>query len=307
MFSGISGGYRYNNSLHWRRFINYCILYDVSALPTTEERLCQYAAYRYESSTISGESFKNELYGIASVHLDLTGRGLEIKKEFMPKLGRIRSGWARARASNKRHREPVTSKVLKKFLLCLDPANYDHQTLRALLCFAKFGLLRVSEYTYGRSGNAPTVGDLAIIPDMKNPSYMVYTFNKSKCNQLKKKERVVCICTCPEPCAVHEMVHMLAARAHIDSKDPLFWLENGDLPTNDGVNNLIKNLCRACGLDGSAFCSHQLRSGGTVDLLCLGVPDSIVQELARWANLQSMVPYKKLSDENLATALRQRL
>ncbi len=83
----------------------------------------------------------------------------------------------------------MTSEILRQFLYCLNPANYDHQTLRALLCFAKFGLLRVSEYTYGPKGNAPTIGDIAIVPDMREPLYLVYTFRKSKCLHLPRAPR----------------------------------------------------------------------------------------------------------------------
>ncbi len=223
----------------------------------------------------------------------------------MRQLGRMRDGWERLRVSGQRKRSPITSNILQKFLVCLPPSDVDRQTLRAILCFAKFGLLRVSEYTYGPNGNAPKVKDLAIFPDMVNPEFMVYTFRKSKCNQYGKTERTVCVCTCPNPCALHETINMLNLRKVSNCEENLFEFKNGKSPSDQQVRSVIKNLCRICGLDPSSFSSHQLRSGGVVDHICAGVPDIVIQEIARWSSLDSMVPYKKLSAKNISDILRR--
>ncbi len=221
------------------------------------------------------------------------------------RLGRMRDGWERCRTSGQTKREPITSNILKQFLSLLSSNDRDHQTLRAILCFAKFGLLRVSEYTYGSNCFGPKVKNLAIFPDMENPEFMVYTFNKSKCNQFGKTERTVCVCTCPNPCAVHETIRMLNLRKVSSSEENLFEFSGKKLPTARQINQALKNLCRILGLDITVFRSHQLRSGGVVDHLCAGVPDSVVQEIARWANADSMIPYKKLSAKNIADILRK--
>ena len=280
------------------------MLYELCALPTTEHTLCKYAAYRFKTTNNTAKSFKNELYGIKDAHTN-NGHQLDVSMKGMPRLGKIRRGWMRERLDGFRKREPITSHILKKYLAILCDGSYDHQTLRSLLCLAKFGVLRVSEYSYGEGGYAPLVKHCSIIPDMDNAMYLVYRFNKSKTNQFGREERVVCICQCPEPCPVHELVKMLKMRKYIKADDKLFWLKDGSSPTASEVNNLIKNLSKLCGLDPSKFRSHQLRSGGVVDSLTAGVPDSIIQELTRWKNLNSMIPYKKLSDQNLADILNK--
>lgn len=224
----------------------------------------------------------------------------------MVKLGRLRDGFKKSRCGNKVHRDPINDKVLSKFLSCLSPSSYDMCTHRATLCFAKSGLMRVSEYTYGINGNKPLVCNIRVIPNLLEPMYLLYYFNKSKTNQYYKQERFVCVCNCPNPCAVHEITHMLQMREQIGPSDPLFWYSNGLVPRPHDINNLIINLCKKCDLDQSAFRSHQLRSGGVVDLLTEGVSDSIVQHLAHWKRLDSMVPYKKLSAENVVTILQAR-
>ncbi|MCP4478644.1 MAG: hypothetical protein GY818_11180 [Planctomycetaceae bacterium] len=301
---GISPTYKYNCNRHWLRFVRFCALYEFRAVPTTELLLCRYAAYRFSTSEIIGKSFNIELYGIRNATLEM-GCAIDIKVKVMPRLGRIRRAWQKKRVSGAVVRKPITSDVLRKFLMCLDKKDYNNQTLRALLCFAKFGLLRVSEYTYGKYGNCPKVENISIIPSVDEARYLVYRFSKSKTNQFGRKERIICICTCPNPCAVHEVIDMLAFRKEVCGSDPLFWLEDGSCPTDDKIRHAIKCLCELCGLEKSAFAPHQLRSGGVVDYLGEGVPDSIIQECARWANLGSMVPYKKLSDLTLVKILEK--
>ncbi len=98
---------------------------------------------------------------------------------------------------------------------------------------------------------------------------------------------------------------MLMMRKEIRGNDKLFWLKDGSSPSSADVNNLIMNLSKLCGLDASKFRSHQLRSGGVVHYLTAGVPDSIVQEMARWKDLNSMIPYKKLSAQQIADILNK--
>ena len=275
-------------------------------MPVTESLLCQYGAFRWITSEISGKSFGIECYGIRNATVEM-GEPIDIRVKVMVVLGRMRKAWCKRRPEGAIVRKPITCDILKRFLACLSKTDYDSQCLRALLCFAKFGLLRVSEYTYGKFGNCPTVGNIAIVPSLEEARFLVYRFTKSKTNQLGRKERVVCICTCPSPCAVHEVIDMLGFRKAVRASDPLFWLKDGSTPSDSDVRHAIKGLSSLCGLKKCAFSSHQLRSGGVVDYLAAGVPDSIVQECARWKNLNSMVPYKKLSDETLASILRKRV
>ncbi len=281
------------------------MLYNLQPFVASEATLCLYAAYRFTTSTVIAKSFHNEIYGIFNATKELGFVRYRVDKSAMPLLAGMKQGWTRKRGEKRFHKKPITSDILKKFLVFLDPKDFDLQTLRAILCFAKFGLLRVSEYTYGKNGNCPKVSNILIVPSMEEPQYLVYRFEKSKCNQTKRKERVVCVCQCPEPCAVHEVVSMLQKRKFINPSDPLFWLKNGSSPTSDEIRNLIKSLCKLAGLKCKDFAPHQLRSGGVVDYLCAGVPDCIVQEIARWACLDSMIPYKKLSDCRIAAILKK--
>ena len=285
-----------------KRFIRFCTPLGLCALPTSEYTLCLYAAFRFRTTTNGAKSFKNELYGIRDAHIK-SGFRLDVS---MQRLARLRDAWARDRGDTIAGKKPITDDIMRLFLERLGTKG-DHQTFRAMLLLAKQGVLRVSEYSYGPKGNNPLISNLEFIPDTDDPNYMIYGFNKSKTNQYGRWERAICVCMCPQPCAIHEILRMLKEREPYVPQDRLFMLKNGDSPTAVGVNNLIINLCIDCKIDESLYRSHQLRSGGVCDLLTHGVPDSIVQELARWRNINSMVPYKKLSATSIAEILNRNL
>ena len=297
-----SASYNRQSTSHLCRFVRICSAHNWQILPITELTMTRYAAYRYASTTNVGSSFRTELYGIRQgllrfgIRLDITVNGP------MPRLSRMVQAWCRIR-NHKLIRKPITSNILARFFAHLDPRVHDEQVTRAILAVAKFGMMRVSEYTYGPGGNNPKVGDLRLYPDAKDTQFMALYFSKSKCNQSARTERVICMCCCPEPCPVHEVANMLNSRPSVHPMDDLFCFENGARPGPKTINGIIKSLCELCGLDPSEYMSHCLRAGGICDALCAGVPDSICQLLSRHASLESLRPYKKLGDESLGTIL----
>ena len=243
-----------------------------------------------------------ELYGIRQVHR-ANGIPLEIHAVAMPNLARVMVTFKKLRPKGSRPKLAITSPVLEAMLSGLSVYDYDHQTVRSILCFAKLGLLRVSEYTDGPCGSCPRVRDIRFIPDIESAQTMVYYFHKSKTNKFRNKERSLSICHCPGPCAVHEVIRMLKWRKTVSGDQYLFRLRNGEVPTARFVNDWIKRLCKAKGFDPRSFSSHGLRAGGVTDLLTAGVPAEIVMVLTRHKSMESMTPYKKPTDEALATLL----
>ena len=135
LHSGIADGTKSNYNGHYTRFVRFCVLYGFSALPTSEKVLQKYAAFRFHTTTNIGDSFKNELYGIKDAHTN-AGYNLDVSMNAMPTLGKIRNGWKRKRMGGIRKRDPITSDILKRFLLILNNGSRDHQTLRGMLCLA---------------------------------------------------------------------------------------------------------------------------------------------------------------------------
>ena len=297
-----ASSYNTQSTSSLNRFIKTCTAHNWTVLPLTERTLTRYAAYRYTTTNNIGSSFRTELYGIRQgllrfgIRIDIRVNGPMIR------LNRLVHSWCKVRGTTQ-NRKAVTSDILKAFFEHLDPNKHDEQVMRAMLAVAKFGMMRVSEYTYGKGGNSPKVGDLRLYPDAKDTRYMVLYFSKSKCNQMARTERVICMCQCPEPCPVHETARMLNSRRTVAHSDDLFQLASGRRPCRRVINKMIKILCKKCGLRPAEYSSHSLRRGGVTDMLCLGVPDTVIQTLSRHASLDSLKPYKKLSDENLGTIL----
>ena len=271
-------------------------------MPASEWTLIKYVLTRFFTSKVQGDSMQTELYGIRQVHV-LCGRRIEISSRFMPMLCRIMRTYKKLRPPGQNKKIGITSPVLHEMLKHLNGRCYDQQTLRAMLCFAKFGMLRVSEYTNGPAGDCPRVGDIRFIPDIKSASMLVYYFFNSKTNQFQDRERIVCVCQCPGPCAVHEVIKMLRWRKSVTRDQYLFQFSSGAIPTANVVNSWIRYLCQQSGMDSSRFSSHCLRAGGVQDLLTMGVSDHVVALLTRHKSMESLRPYKRLGDKSLGTVL----
>lgn len=301
-----ASSYCKQSSCAFNRFCRTCAAHGWPVFPVTEKTLLLYAAFRYYSTHNGGASFRTELYNIRQA-LGRLGTWIDISEGGpMKELNQFCRGWKRLRGP-KFKRKPITSEILRRFFEHLDPRNTDHQTIRAALAVAKFGMMRVSEYTYGTNCNNPQVDDVRLFPDAMDARFMALYFSHSKRNQGGRTERVVCVCTCPEPCPVHETIRMLNSRPSVMPEDRLFRFASGGALTPKFMNGIIKKLCKLCGLDPEEFIAHCLRKGGITDTLCTGVPDSIVQLLSRHASLESLKPYKLLSDENLGTILSSHL
>ena len=300
-----SESYAKESNRHFKRFAGICLIQGWVAMPATEWTLMRFATFRSVTSRVIGTSLQVELYGIRQVHM-ACGRPIQIGARDMPQLGRLMTGLRRRRpaGSSRVRKNPITSPVLAGLLQPLDKRFYDNQTIRAMMCFAKFGMLRVSEYTTGPNGEIPRVRDLRFLPNMEKEAHtMVFYFYHSKTNQFKKKERVVCICQCPGPCAVHEVIEMLNRRKTVQGDQFLFRFKNGKIPKPADMNRILKDLCKMVGLQPKQFSSHGFRSGGISDLLAMGVSDQVTQLMSRHANLDSLKPYKKLTDERVSCVL----
>ena len=276
--------------------------YGHEPIPATEKVLCQYLAFRFETSNVQGDSVKNELYGIRSTHIDL-GHSLEITDKCMPRLARVRRGFKKLRCSNI-CKKPITDEVLEKLLSHLRGNRLDILVWRALLVFAKFGLLRVSEYV-GFGDKIPVVEQVRFVPDFLEPMYLVYIFDRSKTNQFKKTEKVITVCNCPKICPVHAMQKMLLGRQNLAGSNYLFQFENGTVPHAKTVNFMIGCLCERSGLDKNCFSSHCLRKGGALDFITRGVPPNIVLELGRWKSMDSMKPYLRGTENSMVAILNK--
>ena len=297
-----AASYSKQGSYAFDRYCDVCKQQGWPALPVTEKTLYHFAVFRFLTTDNTGNSFQTELYNIRQALIRF-GIRLNIRQDGpMIRLTTFVRGWKRERGP-KHKRKPITSAVLARFFEHIPEDNHDDLLARAALAVAKFGMMRVSEYTYGEKGNCPKVGDLRLYPDAVEARYLALYFSKSKCNQHSNLERVICVCACPEPCAVHATIALLSARDSVHPDDDLFRYKSGELLTAKAMNAIIKDLCCRCSLDPSCFRPHGLRAGGITDILCEGVPDSVVQVLTRHKNIDSLRPYKMLSDTNLGTIL----
>ena len=271
-------------------------------MPTDERTLLRYGALIRKTTEMKAQSFTAVLYGIRRMH-SANGMALDITEQAMPRLARFKKTWAKEQG-DKRDRIAITREVLDDLLWCLVPSHPDTKVWRALFLMAQHAMLRVSEYSYGTGANAPSINALRWIPGPENPKQLVLYFRKSKMNQTGNLERGICICRCPEACAVHAVKEMLRARNRADGNASLFRLSDWSLPTAATINAKLRALANAAGYDAELVASHMLRAGGITDALRGGLPDSVVTELSRHKAVDSLASYKRFTDEVLGDVVR---
>lgn len=295
-----------NSNRQFDRFVDACDFWGWNAMPTDERALTNYVLFRYCTSTVIHSSMVTELSGITRA-LKAFGHPVDRSSEAMPTLSRILRKYEKERpkGSSVKKKRPITTEVLRTLLSPLNADVYDDLTVRAMLCLAKEAMLRVSEYTLSEMGPAPRIRDIEIVEE-SGQKMLIFGVSKSKMNQIKRSESTVCICRCPDPCAVCEVQNMLDRRKGTNRNQALFLFRDGSIPDPSTVNQLIHDLCVEMGLDPKLFSSHSLRSGGITDLLirdcCSG---QVVALLSRHANVDSLRDYRKPSDEQLRDYLVQ--
>lgn len=279
------------------------------SLPT-EYTLMLYVGWRFITSNVVAGSLKNELYGIRSVFINL-GFRLEIDAKSMPVLSRVRAGYKKERPNGVNTKKPITNDILHKMLSVVNQGSFNGKVIVAVLCFAKFGLARVSEYTE-TDGIKPLLNQLCFIPSVQEPAVAVFTFFKSKTNQFGKKETISVGCTCCTGlCALHALANMVIARSFMDrdvsSMKELFVFSSGHVITRDDVSSMITQLCLKCGLNPKSFGTHRLRSGGTTDYIAWGIDPILVAEMGRWKGLKMLLTYNQMNAVDIASNVSRSL
>ena len=298
---GYAEGTNENHCSAWKDFVRVCELYGWQSFPASEQTLCNYTYHVFESTSIQGSTMDNRLDGIRATHVKM-GYKLVIKFDAMPQLGLQRRTFRKERPEKQKEKRALTADIMEQLLQRLNGAKRDQQMMRALLAFAYGGMLRVSEYAYGKGTvNKPRVRN---ITEMSNER-LVYQFNHSKTNQTKRAERVVMCCRCPRICAVHEVAAMLSMRRNKSRGEPLFQMSDGHCPTIEDVNSIVKKLAAECGIPREEVSSHGMRAGAITDALAAGIADSVVQVMSRHKSADSMAPYKKFTSAMLGGIMQR--
>ncbi len=130
-------------------------------------------------------------------------------------------------------------------------------------------------------------------------NYLILTYDKSKTNQLKKKQFAVAICTCDSAtlpvCTVCETTILMNWYIKMLSPNLRIWsvLKNGSFtPINyDTARNQIQRMERFFQVPPGTFGTHSLRGGGDQYNRELGFTEFTRCNLAGWTNRNTALLY----------------
>ena len=197
-------------------------------------------------------------------------------------------------------RTPLAISSLRRMIVNLrlgiiteGPVVFD---MISALLLAFFGLLRVSEYTVHRkdawfdSSVSATRSDVCFVPNIHNPTHIIFTVKVSKTDQYKVGHDLM---TCPSADPLLCPVIALRDLIRSDPQNPNEPLFNFSKRTSNSANSL-RSMARSdymslfnatvhsAGLDTSKTKTHSLRSGGATAMLRAGVPACVIARLGRW-------------------------
>ena len=233
---------------------------EIHTFTTSQDDLLLYIGWRFATSSIIYNTLRGEINAIKSYYTD-NGRRLVTRSWNV--FHRVMRGFKKSRPARKR-KAGVSLVMLQRFMEVLDDTDLNDFLIRAVLCFAFLGMLRVGEYTQ-ESQNSQlfyrvlTVDSVTFFPsmDFDKCTRLELELNGSKTKQFGEKETVVFVCTCKHGvCAVHELLRYLELRDVKLGSELLFCWADGRVLIHVPQKNPLTMCSSHCRLLAGYLVAH---------------------------------------------------
>ena len=259
--------------------------------PPSPATVLAFTAYLYLlPSTISYSTIKSYLCHAKSI---VTMLGHDGESFSCPRLAHALRTVKRERGSKTRQKRiPITISLLSVFLPLLDRCLTKHSALAAVLCVGVYGLFRSGELVPKQNNSATLFRRHVCWEDDK----ATIRLDHSKTDPFRVGVDVVIYANGTDSCPFAALRHHWHAAPLQHPNAPVFQNDDGSAFTYSQLNNSVKNLADAVGLDHTRFSGHSLRIGGATSLAILGYPAHVIQALGRWKSLSYQL-YTRMTDE----------
>ena len=191
----------------------------------------------------------------------------------------------RARCS----RLPITNLLLLRILSCLDGTYfgaYWDALLRASLCCAFYGFLRLGEFTsdHFSARRNLTYSDLKL-----SANRAILFLKRSKTDRTNMGVHIPYYKTHHQLCPVQQLHRYIKLRLRIfnpmnDHRTPLFLMPNGNALNRREFVKRVRDILSHLGYDASRYTGHSLRIGAASSAAKAGVPIYLIKILGRWSS-----------------------
>ena len=203
---------------------------------------------------------------------------------------------------------------LKKIFSLLPTDSINPIVFRAVIAFALATAMRSEEFLASKVRDDPLSKkqhyirrDRVLIWEPKSGSsrkhFGIVWFFKSKTNQIKHKEYATIPCGCDKGlCPVVELKRLIDILVDPKPETVLFTWADGSFVTSNNLNTILKSLAHEIGSDAGEIGTYSLKKAAITQAIRDGIPDSVIVQLARWKNFESVRPYINLNPRQLIDA-----
>ena len=292
-----------------RRYMQFCLTYNLNPLPTTEHRLCQFVS-ALGMEGLSHSTIKGYLSGIRHLHLEHHLPDPRISS--MSRLELVLRGIKSLQAKTKgpvSPRLPITPELLLKIKQVWFNSHYQNDNVMlwaaALLCF--FGFLRAGEITVPSDtaydeGVHLNFSDVSV-DSYTNPQVIKVRIKASKTDPFRLGVDVFLGRTQKSLCPVTTVLCYLQQRG--PEAGPLFKFSDGKPLTRPRFVVRIREALSQAGVQFKHYSGHSFRIGAATTAVRQGVAETTIKMLGRWKSSAYQL-YIKTPRQQLA-AMSERL
>ena len=286
-----------------RRYLQFCSMFNIKPLPTTEAVLCYYVACLGQEG-LSHATIKTYLLGVRQIQIAHGFQDPHIAA--MPRLQQVLRGVRVVQGKDgraPRPRLPITPGILRKMKGVWDEEgrSWNSCMLWAASALNFFSFCRSGELTVpSEKSYDPTAhlsySDIAV-DSRDNPSIIAIHLKKSKTDPFRQGVRITVGRTKDKLCPVTALLSYLAKRG--DRPGPLFIWQDGRPLTRLQFVDEVRKVLKKANLPAEQFAGHSFRIGAATTAASMGLEDSLIQTLGRWKSSAYLL-YVKLDPTKLA-------
>ena len=289
--SAFAEGTLTNLTYEWVKFLDFCLFYQLQALPAHPHTLCRYAQY-VASLVKSHQTVVSYLSGVKTLHL-LMNVSTVAFNSFLFRLAM--RGMNRLNTHVPHQAPPMTAHLLKDIHKLLDFTKEDDVILWAVLLVGFFLLLRKCNLVPDAANKFNPLKQLKRDDLQFCQDHIKVVLTWTKNNQFREPlkfalPRIPGSMLCP----VEALVTLFTLIPGSGSES-VFKRSNGSCYSYNNLQTRLASLSESLGLKDK-LTSHSLRAGGATNAFLAGVPAEIIKILGFWKS-DTYLQYIRMPEE----------
>lgn len=274
MSQGLAANSRKTYSQAVSKYFNFCIKYNQDPFIIDELLILRFITY-LSISKMAASSIRVYLAGVRAWAI---ASGLPPPFVYSQRIKWAIKALARVQAPPARV-PPFTLKMIVRVHESII-FTYDRLVIYSAILLGYFGCLRAAEYLAPLAAGPPLTPMDIKFSDSPRP-FMVLNIARSKTSVQGHKVVIGCsgvdVCA---PCAIRLLIH-ISPHPHTA---PLFTLSDGTPLSRQYFTTEMRNLLALAGISPAGITPHSLRAGSATDAAGLGMAESSIKSLGRWAS-----------------------